>query len=346
MAIIEKFYNNDRARNIRELLNQNFENVARYIPNDFLSLAPTDMENLTDDYKAHFKLVFNTDVQRVYMWSNVKRNWEQYLLYAWDEFARTLADENAEAAFVDAELGIDMQGNEDPYTITFYNRAHETVSGAQGATPIVHPRVARDSITLTGLNIKFNEDYSVTTIIQELLDDLDSLDNFVGNRDDILANQDLTAKTVCGAIKEINNKALEATEKVDNILDGTTKVPEAIHAENADRATSAGMADDSMLLGGQPSEYYAKQSDLDNTNTLLSDTIERVKTNESNISELQTKTDKTNDDLKALDERENEHYQDYLDTKATVGDNSIRIADLEDSTNQLLYQIGWEILAE
>lgn len=346
MAIFEKFYNNDRARNIRELLNQNFENVARYIPNNFLSLSPTERENLTDDYKTHFKLVFDTDVQRTYMWSNVKRNWEQYLLYAWDEFARTAADANADSAFVDAELGIDMNGNSDPYTITFYNREHETVSGAQGATPVVHPRTAKDSITLTGINIKFNDDYSVTTIIQKILDDFQSLDDFVGNRDDILANSDLTAKTICGAIKEINNKAIESKEQIDNILDGTTKVPEAIHSENADRAESAKMADDSMLLGGQPSEYYAKQSDLNNTNTLLEDTIKRVEVNESDISELKTKTDITDEKLKALDEREDEHYQDYLATKATVGDNSLRISELEETSEQLLYQIGWEILAE
>ena len=31
MAIVEKFYNNDRARDIREILTTNFANVARYI---------------------------------------------------------------------------------------------------------------------------------------------------------------------------------------------------------------------------------------------------------------------------------------------------------------------------
>ena len=39
MAIIENFYNGDRARNIIEVLTKNFANVAKYIPNNFISLT-------------------------------------------------------------------------------------------------------------------------------------------------------------------------------------------------------------------------------------------------------------------------------------------------------------------
>ena len=101
MAIIEKFYNNDRARDIREILTNNFENVSRYIPNNFLILDTTERQNLTEDYKTHFKLVFDKEMERVYRWSEIKRNWEQYLIYAWDEYARTEANENSDKAFID-----------------------------------------------------------------------------------------------------------------------------------------------------------------------------------------------------------------------------------------------------
>lgn len=330
MAIVEKFYNNDRARNIREILTTNFENVSRYIPNNFLILDTTERQNLPEDYKTHFKLVFDKEMERVYRWSEIQRNWEQYLIYAWDEYARTEADTNTERAFAEVELGVNMSGQSDPYTFTFYNRKDD----------------AKDSITLTTDNVKFNDDYSATTIIQKLLDDLKSLDDFVGNRDDILENADLTAQTVCGAIAEINNKTIENKTRLDNIMSGETPVPEAIHAEHADLADIATLARDSELFGGEDPEFYAKDSELKATEALLDETIERVNITESDIVALQNASTDTNTHLQEVDDREAEHYIEFQRTQDQVNSNTSEIGELGESLEALREQIGWEILSE
>ena len=338
MAIVEKFYNNDRARDIRELLTNNFTNVARYIPNNFLILSTIERQNLSEDYRTHFKLVFDKEMERVYRWSEIKRNWEQYLIYAWDEYARTEANTNSNTAFTEVELGRNLSGDEDPYSITFYSREYTDRDN------VFHDKQARDSILLTALNVKFNEENSVQTIIQQLLDNFSSLNDFVGNRDDILQNSDLTQKTVCGAIKEINNKTIENKTRLDDIESGATKVPEAIHAEHADLADIATLAKDSEKLGGQLPSYYAKKSELDSTKDLLDNTINRVTKNESDIVELQNKTDETNTHLQQVDEREAEHYEEFKITQNQVNTNSILIGELDDSLENLKIQMGWEIL--
>lgn len=343
MAIVENFYNGDRARDIRELLNQNFANVAKYIPNDFLVLTSIERQNVTDDYKTHFKLVFDKEIQRVYRWSDIKRNWEQYLIYAWDEYARTEANTNSASAFAEVELGTTEAGTEDPYTFTFFSRAYTETNGATGAS-IFHPKQAKDSVSLTGANVKFNDDYSMQTITQKLIDDLKSLDDFVGNRDDILNNSNLTAKTVAGAVKEVNTKTIENKTRLDNIENGTTKVPEAIHAEHADLADIATLAKDSEMLGGQLPNYYAKQSDLTETEELLDDTINRVSTNETDILSLYGITTDTNTHLQEVDEREAGHYEEFVQVRNQVSKNSGDIGEINEQLDNMRNQIGWEIL--
>lgn len=343
MAIVEKFYNNDRARDIRELITQNFTNVARYIPNNFIVLTTLEKQNLTDDYKTHFKLVFDKEMQRVYRWSEIQRNWEQYLIYAWDEYARTEANTNADMAFTEVVLGKNISGANDPYTFTFYSRDYNEVSGADGTiTP--HTRQARYSVSLTGDNVKFNDEKSVRAIIQQLLDDLSSLDDFVGNRDDILNNSDLTATTVAGAIKEVNNKTIDNKTKIDNILSGITKVPEAIHAEHSDLADRATIASDSELFDGQPSEYYAKQSALNSTNELLNSTINRVSTNETNISNLRIDLNTTNANLQTLDEKVDDNYDEFLIVKGNVESLGDDVGKVMDDLVDINTRIGWQIL--
>ena len=84
MAIVENFYNGDMARPIREIITKNFANVAKYIPNNFISLTTMERQNLSDDYKTHFKLVFDKEQEYVYRLSEVERNWKQYLIRAKD----------------------------------------------------------------------------------------------------------------------------------------------------------------------------------------------------------------------------------------------------------------------
>ena len=343
MALVENFYDGDRARDIRELLSKNFANVSKYIPNDFLTLTTIERQNLTDDYKVHFKLVFDSEKKRVYKWSDIQRNWEQYLIYAWDDYARKEANENSASSFASVELGINESGQADPYTFTFYSRAYNETDGSTGQT-IYHPEAAKDSISLTGENVKYNNNFSVKTIIDKIIDDFNSLNNFVGTRTDITNNADLTATTVCGAIKEINQKALENKQRLDNIENGVTKVPEAIHAENADLATRATMAADSELLGGNLPSYYASQQGLNNISNLLDSTIDRVEVNESNITDLQNKTDLTNSNLDALDAREQGHYGEFVVTRNQVNANTQSITSAMEDIAEIQQQLGWEIL--
>ena len=328
MAIVENFYNGDMARPIREIITKNFANVAKYIPNNFISLTTMERQNLSDDYKTHFKLVFDKEQEYVYRWSEVERNWKQYLIRAKDEYARAEADTNTERAFADAEVGKDINGGLNPYAITFYNRKG----------------TAKDSIFLTSANIQYDDEYSTQEIIEKIISDFNSLNSFVGDRDVFLNNQDITAKTITGALNEINQKTIDNKTEIDNILDGTTTVPNADHANEADHAINADMAEDSNKLGGQLPSYYATQAGLDSTNESLTNTISRVEKNESDIAELQTGLENTNTNLSNLSDKVDVHetkIENLSQVQATQGG---RLDDLEASLNALDDQIGWEIL--
>lgn len=328
MAIVENFYNGDMARSIRETLTKNFANIARYIPNNFISLTSMERQNLPDDYKTHFKLVFDKEQEYVYRWSEVERNWRQYLIRAKDEYARAEADTNTERAFADAEIGIDIDGTENPYVITFYNRKG----------------TAKDSVFLNALNIKYNEDYSVQTIIDKIISDFNSLDNFVGDRDIFLNNADITATTITGALNEINQKTLDNKLKVDNILDGTTVVPKADHANEADHALNADMAEDSKKLGGQLPSYYATQEGLDNTNDILTNTISRVEKNENDIASLQQGLANTDKNLADVTDKVQQHDT-KLDTLSEQQANlTVDLEKVSGTLDDLIDRVGWEVI--
>lgn len=338
MAIIENFYNGDRARNIREILTQNFANVAKYIPNNFISLTSIERQNLTDDYKTHFKLVFDKEQEYVYRWSEVERNWKQYLIRAKDEYARAEVNANSETAFTDAQIGIDINGKSNPYTITFYNRDYTDQDG------VAHSKAAKDSVFLTAANIKYNDSYSTQKIIEKIIADLTSLDEFVGDRGIFLNNSDIIATTVTGALNEINQKTLDNKSRLDNIMDGTTVVPKAQHANEADHALDADMADDSQRLGGQLPSYYATQDDLAVTNTTLENTIKRVTTNEGNIVDLQEGLLQTNTDISGLDNRIDRQDVVIENLTTTQATHAEMLDELTESMTDIASQIGWEML--
>ncbi len=342
MAIVERFYNNDRARDIRDLLTTNFDNVARYIPHNFISLTTTERQNLPEDWKTHFKLVFDKEFQRVYRWSEIERNWKQYLIYAWDDYARKEIAKIGDTAFSEVQLGINEAGKTDPYTFTFYTREFDEVDGETGKVTH-HPRQAVDSVTLAAINVKYNDQYSVDTIITKLINDLTSLDNFVGDRTLITDNENLSASTVTAAIVEVNNKAMEANKRLDSIMDGSTVVPEAEHARRADLADVATLARDSEKLGGHDPEWYASQEDLDKTNDLLDDTITRVTKNESDIAGLKETTTGLRTDLDNLSDTVDDHYQELKRAEDKIQTNTNSISDLSDELDSMRNQIGWEI---
>ena len=328
MAIVENFYNGDMARPIREIITKNFANVSKYIPNNFVTLTTMERQNLPDDYKTHFKLVFDKEQEYVYRWSEVERNWKQYLIRAKDEYARAEADTNTERAFADAEVGIDEAGSSNPYTITFYNRKG----------------TAKDSIFLTAANIQYNSEYSTQTIIDKIINDFNSLNDFVGDRDIFLNNADIIATTITGALNEINQKTIDNKIQIDNILDGTTVVPKANHANEADHAINATMAADSQMLGGQLPSYYATQAGLDATNDSLSNTIQRVEANESNIAQLQEDLTDTNTNLSNLTDKVDVHETKIENLSLVQATQGGQIEALELALDELDNQIGWEIL--
>ena len=338
MAIIENFYNGDRARNIREVLTKNFANVAKYIPNNFISLTTIERQNLTDDYKTHFKLVFDKEQEYVYRWSEIDRDWKQYLIRARDEYARGETNTNSETAFAEAEIGIDINGNANPYTVTFYNRDYTDQDG------VFHSKSAKDSIFLTAANIKYNDTYSTQKIIEKIIADLTSLDEFVGDRDVFLNNSDITAKTVTGALNEINEKTIDNKTRLDNIMNGTTVVPKANHANEADHALEADMADDSKMLGGQLPSYYATQAGLNSTNKTLNETITRVTVNESDIVSLRTDLTQTQNDVTELDSRIDDQDAAILALTQSQATQREDLDNLTTEVEELKDQVGWEIL--
>lgn len=343
MAIVTNFYNGDMARPIREIITQNFANVAKYIPNNFISLTTIERQNLLDDYKTHFKLVFDKEQEFVYRWSEVERNWKQYLIRARDEYARREANQNSETAFVDAEIGIDMEGQPNPYTITFYNRPYDSYNAEEDKFEH-HNKTAKDSIFLKALNIEYDSQYSVQTIIDKIIRDFNSLNDFIGDRTLITDNPDIDADTVTGAIKEINQKTIDNKQRLDNIMDGTTPVPEAIHANEADHALRADVADDAEKLGGQLPSYYATQAGLDATNTSLTNTIARVEKNEGDIAELQEGLEKTNQDLSDLTDRVDIHDNQLTEIQDVQATHGTDIDELFNKFADMTDQIGWEIL--
>lgn len=343
MAIVTNFYNGDMARPIREIITQNFANVAKYIPNNFISLTTIERQNLLDDYKTHFKLVFDKEQEFVYRWSEVERNWKQYLIRARDEYARREANQNSETAFVDAEIGIDMEGQPNPYTITFYNRPYDSYNAEEDKFEH-HNKTAKDSIFLRALNIEYDSQYSVQTIIDKIIRDFNSLNDFVGDRTLITDNPDIDADTVTGAIKEINQKTIDNKQRLDNIMDGTTPVPEAIHANEADHALRADVADNAEKLGGQLPSYYATQAGLDATNTSLTNTIARVEKNESDIAELQEGLEKTNQDLSDLIDKVDIHDNQLTEIQDVQATHGTDIDELYNRIADMTDQIGWEIL--
>ena len=328
MAIVENFYNGDMARPIREIITKNFANVSKYIPNNFISLTTMERQNLSDDYKTHFKLVFDKEQEYIYRWSEVERNWKQYLIRAKDEYARAEADTNTERAFADVEVGIDISGTPNPYTITFYNRKG----------------TAKDSIFLTSANIQYNDEYSTQKIIEKIISDFNSLNDFVGDRDSFLNNEDITAKTITGALNEINQKTIDNKTEIDKILDGTTVVPNAEHANEASHAINADIAEDSNMLGGQLPSYYATEEELERTNEILSNTISEVEKNASDIAELQNRIENTDTDLSELSEKVDVHETKIENLFQIQGTQGGRLDDLEISLNKLSNQVGWEIL--
>lgn len=260
MSIVTMFFDQQKAGEINAIINNNFRNVAKYIPVSFDSLTTVERLNLGADWKEHGKLVFDIDQEQVFMWDEDAVDWLAYLIEAKDSFARALANEIQQKSFTKVVLGEDC-------VLRFYNALGEEV-GQQ---------------LLTADKIQYDSTDTVFSKIEKLLDkdaeqqeQIDDINNLLGN-----VPLPTDSQTVTGAIKELHDESDDHEERLSNIEDGTTKVPNAINAD---------VASNSNNLGGNAPEYYATQSDMTNAQNRL-DTLEpKVAKNTDDISELKDKT--------------------------------------------------------
>lgn len=295
MAIVTSFFDQQKAGEINSIINNNFQNVAKYIPVHFDSLTTIERLNLGDDWKQDGKLVYDIDQERVFIWDEASVEWVEHLLEARDSYARALAEETQRLAFSSVTINDDFQ-------LVFKNAL-----GDQVATQL-----------LTSDKIQYDSTDSVFSKIGKLLDKDTQLESSIGTINTLLGSTTLPTndQTVTGAIAEIHGEVDENTQSIEGILSGDTSVPSAQHAVNAD------MAADSQLLGGQEPSYYAKQSDLDNTNQNVTDNTSNISANIQKIEELQTSLDETNETIDA-------NWADYESTKEVVLSNSDRLDTVE-----------------
>lgn len=305
MAVVQSFFDQQKAGEINAIINNNFKNVAKYIPVHFDTLTTVERLNLGEDWKTGGKLVFDIDQDMVYIWDEDTAEWAEKLLEAKDSLARGKVAELERESYVDVELNSDCE-------LIFKNIKGEIVDRQL----LTADKIQYDSVDTVRSKIM--------ALIQKDTDIETKLDDFIADTNAIIGTTPLptTAKTLTGAINEIHSELDSTTDKVDKILDGTTVVPKAQHAVNADKATN------SEKLGGELPAFYAKQTDLDATNTNVATNTNEISNNRTDIQQLQTDLNSTNDTITA-------NWNDYQTTKTIVMNNNTRIDSLESAISNL-----------
>ena len=295
MAIVTSFFDQQKAGEINSIINNNFQNVAKYIPVHFDSLTTIERLNLGDDWKQDGKLVYDIDQERIFIWDEARVEWVEHLLEARDSYARALAEETRRLSFSSVTIDENFQ-------MIFKNAL-----GAQVGSQL-----------LTSDKIQYDSTDSVFSKIGKLLEEDSKLEGEIADIDTLLGDTELPTdnQTVTGAILEIHGEVDTNTQAIADINNGTTSVPSAQHAINADMAT------DSENLGGQPPSYYAKQSDLNSTNQNVADNTSNISANLQRIEELQTSLDETNETVAS-------NWADYESTKEIVLSNGDRLDTVE-----------------
>lgn len=260
MSIVTMFFDQQKAGEINAIINNNFRNVSKYIPVSFDSLTTVERLNLGADWKEHGKLVFDIDQEQVYMWDEDVVDWVAYLIEARDSFARALATEVQQKSFTRVVLGEDC-------ILRFYNALGDEVG---------NQLLTADKIQYDSADTVFSKIEKLVNKDAEQQEQIDDMNNLLGN-----TPLPTDAQTVTGAIKELYDESNDHEQRLSDIEDGTTKVPNAIHADEAS---------DSDKLGGNTPDYYATQADMTNTQDRL-DTLEpKVAKNTDDITDLKNKT--------------------------------------------------------
>ena len=301
MAIVTSFFDQQRAGEINAIINNNFSNVAKYIPIHFDSLTTVERLNLGDDWKQDGKLVYDMDQELVYIWDADSVEWVQHLLEAKDSYSRGLAQENQQKSFASVTLDENCQ-------LIFKNSLGDTV-GTQ---------------LLTSDKIQYDSTDTIYSKIGKLMEQDNKMTEDIATINSKIGTTTLptSAQTLTGAISEIHTELDANTSDITDIKSGDIVVGNAEHANNADLATN------SEQFGGQLPEYYAKQSDLDTTNTNVTTNAENIATNSENISDLQTGLQDANDLI-------NSNYQDFITLQNSVANDSARIDTLENTVESM-----------
>lgn len=301
MAIVTSFFDQQKAGEINSIINNNFTNVAKYIPVHFDSLTTVERLNLGDDWKQDGKLVYDMDQELVYIWDADSVEWVQHLLEAKDSYARALAEENRKNSFASVTLDENCQ-------LIFKNSLGETI-GTQ---------------LLTSDKIQYDSTDTIYSKIGKLMEQDSAMQEDIAEINTSIGTTPLptSSQTITGAIAEIHNQVDVNTEDIENIKSGDIVVGNAEHANNAD------MASDSQMLGGQLPNYYASQSSLDTTNQNVSNNAENIAANAEDISNLQTELSQTNDTVYA-------HYQEFLTLQQMASEDNTRLDKVETDISSL-----------
>lgn len=301
MAIVTAFFDQQKAGEINAIINNNFTNVAKYIPVHFDTMTTVDRLNLGADWKTDGKLVYDIDDDLVYIWDEASVEWVQKLLEARDSYARAISEELQERCISKIELTSDCK-------LIFKNVLDQKI----GEQLLSADKLQYDSSTT--IQQKIQELIQKDTQLQQ---SIDTINETIGS-----VPMTTTAQTLTGAIEELHTELTKDTEDLGNILDGTTPVPEAVHTQQADNAS------DSEKLGGELPAFYAKQSDMDTANQNIADNASGVTQNAESIVDLQEQLNTTNATVEA-------NKADCDATKEVVVADSERIDILETSVSNL-----------
>ena len=301
MAIVTSFFDQQRAGEINSIINNNFTNVAKYIPVHFDSLTTVERLNLGDDWKQDGKLVYDMDQELVYIWDADSVEWVQHLLEAKDSYARALAEENRRTSFASVTLDENCQ-------LIFKNSLGATI-GTQLLTS--------DKIQYDSTDTIYSKIGKLMEQDEQMTEDIAQINSKIGT-----TTLPTSSQTITGAISEIHGEVDVNTEDIENIKSGDIVVGKADHANTSD------MASDSEKLGGQLPNYYAPQSSLDATNQNVSNNSANIATNASDIADLQSNLAQTNDKVEA-------NYNEFLTFKDMALDDNTRLDTVENDISSL-----------
>jgi len=85
---LQTWQNGDKAEIVRNIINQNFNILERYLPNSILSLSTERRLLLSSEYLRSGLIVFDTDLQKWLIYNG--KTWEDYV-FPYTGYARAIS---------------------------------------------------------------------------------------------------------------------------------------------------------------------------------------------------------------------------------------------------------------